>query len=110
MQARLYPNLLREAHAALAAGVRARPVLTRWLLAGPGALLAALATMAMMPLWLPEGRAGVTNLAFPVILAPLIWAVAFFYACLEENLVRATLVIGGAVLVQAVVAAVAIAG
>ena len=51
-----------------------------------------------------------TNLAFPVILAPLIWAVAFFYACLEENLVRGTLVIGGAVLLQALVAAVAIAG
>lgn len=95
---------------ALAAAVRARPVLTRWLLAGPGALLAAVATMAVMPLWLPEGRAGVTNLAFPVILAPLIWAVAFFYACLEENLVRGTLLIGGLIVVQGVVATLAIAG
>jgi hypothetical protein len=42
-----------------------------------------------------------------VILAPLIWAAAFFYACLEEILVRGGLVIGGAVLVQAAVAVLA---
>ena len=41
-----------------------------------------------MPLWLPRGAAGVTDIAFPIILVPLLWAVPFFYACLEENLVR----------------------
>ena len=72
--------------------------------------MAAVATMCVMPLWLPRGAAGVTNLAFPIILAPLLWAVAFFYACLEENLVRGSLVIGGAVLAQSAVALLAIAG
>ena len=104
MGARHFPDWLQDAQAALEAAVAARPVTTRWLLAGPGALLAAVATMSVMPLWLPRGRAGVTNLAFPIILAPLIWAVAFFYACLEENLVRASLVIAAAVLGQAAIA------
>ena len=101
---------LRRARERLGAAVSARPLLTRWILAGPGAILAALATMAVMPLWLPRGAAGVTNLAFPIILAPLIWAAAFFYACLEENLARGSLVIGALVLVQVVVALVAVVG
>jgi hypothetical protein len=110
MGARRFPSWVEGARAALAAAVRARPLTTRWLLAGPGAVLAALATMGVMPLWLPRGAAGVSNLAFPIILAPLIWAAAFFYACLEENLVRGSLVIGGAVLAQAAVAVLAMAG
>ena len=89
MGARHFPDLCRTRRPRWLRRCAARPVTTRWLLAGPGALLAALATMSVMPLWLPRGAAGVTNLAFPIILAPLIWAVAFFYACLEENLVRA---------------------
>jgi hypothetical protein len=110
MRARHLPDWVQGASATLAAAVAAHPRVTRWVLAGPGALLAAVATMAVMPLWLPRGAAGVGNLAFPIILAPLIWAVAFFYACLEENLRRGSLVIGGAVIVQAAVAALAIAG
>ena len=104
MGARHFPDWMQDARATLEAAVAARPVTTRWLLAGPGALLAAVATMSVMPLWLPRGAAGVTHLAFPIILAPLIWAVAFFYACLEENLVRASLVIAAAVLGQAAIA------
>jgi hypothetical protein len=80
--------------------IRARPVAARWLLAGPGALALALVTMMAMPLWLPAGRAGVDDIVYPIVLAPLIWALAFFYACLEENLVRGTLVTFGAVLLQ----------
>ena len=110
MGARQFPSWIEGAPAALAAVVAAHPVATRWLLAGPGAVLAALATMCAMPLWLPRGAAGVTNLAFPIILAPLLWAVAFFYACLEEKLVRGSLVIGGAVLAQAAVAVLVMAG
>jgi hypothetical protein len=110
MGARLFPSWIDGARAALTAAVAARPVTTRWLLAGPGAVLAALATMAVMPLWLPRGAAGVTNLAFPIILAPLVWAVTFFYACLEEDLVRGIAVIGGAVMAQAAVAVLAIMG
>ena len=64
MGARHLPSWLHDAPAALAAAVEAHPRATRWLLAGPGALLAALATMSVMPLWLPHGAAGVTNLAF----------------------------------------------
>ena len=42
------------------------------------------------------GRAGINDIAFPILLTPLLWALPFFYACLEENLVRGTLVISGA--------------
>jgi hypothetical protein len=110
MGSRHLPSWVEEGRAAFAAAVEAHPVAARWLLAGPGAILAALATMCVMPLWLPRGAAGVTNLAFPIIFAPLIWAAAFFYACLEENLVRGSLVIGGAVLLQATAAVLAVAG
>ena len=90
--------------------IRRRPVLTRWLLAGPGALLAALATLMAMPLWVPPGAAGVNDIAFPIILTPLLWAVPFFYAVLEENLVRGTLVLGLATLVQGLAIVVALLG
>ena len=104
--------------AAATAGVRARlsalirchPVATRWILAGPVAILAALATAAAMPLWIPPGAAGINNLAWPIILTPLIWAVPFFYACLAENLPRASAVLGGATLGQAALVALALAG
>lgn len=85
----------------LTGAIEARPVLTRWLLAGPLALLLAVATLMAMPLWLPPGRAGINNVALPVLLTPLIWAVPFFYAVLAENLPRATLVMAGLTLVQA---------
>ena len=85
-------------------GIRKRPTLTRWLLAGPGVVLAALLSMATMPLWLPAGEAGVNNLAFPLVLAPLLWAIAFFYVALESDLVRAALVICGLIAAQFFVA------
>ncbi len=81
--------------------IEARPVVARWVLAGPIALLAALATMAAMPLWVPPGAAGVNDIALPILLTPLIWAVPFFYACLAENLPRAALILVGATLAQA---------
>lgn len=90
--------------AGIAEAIRTRPVLTRWLLAGPGALLAAVATMAAMALWVPAGAAGVNDIAFPVVLAPLIWAAFFFYACLDADLVRAVLVLTAAIVVQGGVA------
>jgi hypothetical protein len=61
-------------------------------LAGLRALFAGLLTMMAMPVWLPAGAAGIKDIAFPILLTPLLWAVPFFYACLEENLVRGTLV------------------
>ena len=92
------------------AAMRARPLATRWILAGPGALLAALATMAAMPVWLPAGAAGIDDIALPIILTPFLWAIPFFYACLEENLPRGAAVLVAAILVQAAIAASAFAG
>lgn len=51
----------------VAAAIQSRPVLVRWILAGPATILAALATMAAMPLWLPAGAAGINHLALPII-------------------------------------------
>ncbi|MEO1188749.1 MAG: hypothetical protein AAFW60_06730 [Pseudomonadota bacterium] len=65
----------------------------RWLLPGPGAVILSVATMAAMPLFLPQGNAGIDHLVFPLILLPAIWAVIFFYVVLEENMVRATAIL-----------------
>lgn len=86
----------------LRAGIEARPVMTRWLLAGPGALLAALLFMAATPVWMPGGAAGIDNIVYPVVLAPLFWVVAFTYACLEENLPRGAAVIAMTIVLQSV--------
>lgn len=96
--------------AGAADAIRSRPTLTRWLLAGPGALAATAATMMAMPVWLPAGAAGVDNLAYPILLLPLLWAVPFFYACLEENLPRGVAVILGATLAQGALVVAAMAG
>lgn len=101
---------MKRADDRLGAAIRRRPVLARWLLAGPGALLAAVATLMAMPLWMPRGAAGVNDIAMPIILTPLLWAVPFFYAVIEENLVRATVVLAGVTVVQAVAIAAALAG
>ena len=79
----------------LGRAIAARPLLTRWLMAGPGSIIAALLFTMAMPLWLPAGSAGVNGVAFAVILAPLIWAVAFVYAVAADNVVRAAAVIIG---------------
>jgi hypothetical protein len=100
----------RRGPSSLARAIRARPLTTRWLLAGTGALLAALATMAAMPVWLPGGAAGIDNIALPILLTPLLWAIPFFYACLEENLPRGVAVTLIAILAQAALAATAFAG
>tara|TARA_R110000772_G_scaffold264038_1_gene384251 strand:- start:46360 stop:46701 length:342 start_codon:yes stop_codon:yes gene_type:complete len=88
----------------------ARPRLTRWLLAGPGAVAAALLFAMAMPVWLPKGAAGIDNIAFPLILVPLIWAVVFVYACVEESLLRCTAVMCGTAAVCGLTAAMAFAG
>lgn len=77
----------------LAAWVEARPRLTRWLLAGPGALFGALLLMAGMPVWLPAGEAEVNHLVWPLVLTPLLWALVFLYTVLEEDLVRGVIVV-----------------
>jgi hypothetical protein len=89
--------------------IRARPTLVRGLLAGPGAILAGLATMAMMPLWLPAGAAGVNDVALPIVLTPLLWAVPFFYAVLARDLVPATVVLVAVTVVQTAVVVLSLA-
>lgn len=94
----------------LAAAIARRAVLMRWILAGPAALLAAVLVMAAMPVWLPAGAAGVDNIVYPIILAPLIWAVVFMYAVLEERLPRGLAVIGLVILVKGAIVALSLAG
>lgn len=84
--------------------------LIRILLAGPAALAAALAAMAAMPLWLPSGTAGIDNLILPLLLFPVIWSLTFFYAILEENLVRGSIAFAAVITVNAVPAVLAIQG
>src|SRR3546814_12284447 len=72
----------------------------RWILGGPAALIAAVLIMAAMPVWLPAGAGGVDNIIYPIILAPLIWAVVFMYSVLEEKLPRGLAVAAGVILVM----------
>lgn len=90
--------------------VSAYPVLTRWLLAGPGAVVAALLFTMSMPVWFPKGAAQVDHIGWPMILAPLVWGVLFTYACLEENLYRATLAVTGVVAIGGLLSALAVLG
>jgi hypothetical protein len=87
----------------MSAGVR---TWGRIMLAGPGAIIVALVTMAGMTRWLPAGAAGIDNVVLPLVLAPLIWAALFFYACLDPKvgrvaIVTAALLIGHGALVGA---------
>ncbi|MEM7506203.1 MAG: hypothetical protein AAF415_05620 [Pseudomonadota bacterium] len=91
--------------AATAAAIRARPVLARWLLAGPGAVALAVATVMAAPLWLPEGTAGIDHLVWPLVLAPLAWAIACFYPLLASDPARAAGIMGVLTGVQAVLIA-----
>lgn len=82
----------------IAQRISARPVLTRWILAGPVTIIAAILIMAGMAFWIPAGEAKLNNIAIPIIILPIIWALCFFYACLEENLPRAVLIMSVLVL------------
>lgn len=93
-----------------ARAVERRPLLARWLLAGPGALLAAILGMAAMPVWLPAGAAGIDNIVYPIVLAPLIWTVVFLYALLDASLPRATAVVLGLILADGILVALAASG
>lgn len=71
---------------------RPRRPWARIVLAGPVAVIVALTLLAGMPLWLPGGAAGIDNLVFPLVFAPLIWAALFFHACLDRSVARVALV------------------
>lgn len=72
----------------------------RILLAGPGAIVVTLALLAGMPLWLPGGAAGIDNLAFPLVLAPLIWSMLFFHACLDRSIARVAAIAAALLLIH----------
>ena len=80
--------------------LKPRSAAFRWVLAGPVALAVAFVVMAAMPLWFPQGASGIDHLVLPLILFPAIWAAAFFYACLAENLGRAGVILIGTLLVN----------
>jgi hypothetical protein len=82
----------------------------RTMLAGPGAIVVALVTMAGMTRWLPGGAAGIDNVVLPLVLAPLIWAALFFYACLDPKVSRVAIVSGVLLIVHGALVASAFAG
>jgi hypothetical protein len=65
----------------------------RWIMAGPLTLIAAVVTMASMPLWLPGGAAGIDNLIIPLLLFPALWAGYFLYSLMEARPLRGFVVI-----------------
>ena len=80
---------------------RSRQFWARVILAGPVAIIVALTLLAGMPLWLPGGAAGIDNLVFPLVFAPLIWAALVFHACLDRSVMRVAMVAGALFLVHA---------
>ncbi|MQY44426.1 hypothetical protein GG681_17420 [Epibacterium sp. SM1969] len=58
---------------------------TRWISAGPLALLMAILSMASLPHIWPPGEGGVDHLVMPVVLFPLIWAVLVVLPLLPER-------------------------
>ncbi len=57
--------------------------------------------MAGGVLWIPKGAAQIDNLVLPMVFFPAIWAVVFFYTCLDRNLQRAWAVTLGLLLANA---------
>lgn len=82
----------------------------RWILAGPLTVILAMLVTVAMPLWLPQGSAGIDHIVFPVVLFPLTWALLFFYVVLESRIVRCTAVFAGAITVNAALVASSLAG
>jgi hypothetical protein len=86
------------------------PIVVRWILAGPGMVLLALSFTAAMPVWSPTGGVALNGIAYPMVLAPLVWIIAFVYAILSENLVQCGVVMTSVLGVSSVLAVLAIAG
>ncbi|MEL7042484.1 MAG: hypothetical protein AAGL90_13245 [Pseudomonadota bacterium] len=74
---------------------------SRWLLAGPVALIAAVLVMGGSTQFLPVGPAGIDNILFPILLFPGIWAIFFFIAVMFDHVWKAALLILGASAVHA---------
>jgi hypothetical protein len=87
-----------------------RPLVTRWLLAVPGSAALALSFTSAMPVWLPSGGVPLNGIAYPMVLAPLVWITAFVYAILAENLARCVVVMASVLSVSSALALLAITG
>lgn len=87
--------------ARITVGLATRDTVFRWIAAGPLTLIAAVVTMACMPLWLPKGAAGIDNLIFPILLFPALWAGYFFYSLIVARPARGALVITAIIIVNA---------
>ena len=71
---------------------RSRAPWLRIALAGPWTLVASVVAMASLATWVPPGAGRVDNIAIPLVLFPLIWAVLFFHASLTRRLWHAAAV------------------
>lgn len=90
---RIVPEGVGQKTLPLANALKSRPRLVRWLLCGPVVFIATVLVMMGMAFWLPAGAAGVDHIALPVLLFPLIWAGLFFYALIDDSLLRALSVV-----------------
>lgn len=64
----------------------------RVFVAGPWAFCLSFLVMVASPSWVPSGAGGVNHVLLPLFFQPLIWAILFFYAILERNILRAALI------------------
>jgi hypothetical protein len=71
------------------------PVVARAVLAGPVVVGVTLLVVGCMPVWFPKGAAGIDHIALPIIMLPGIWAILFFHAVLDRQLLRVAVVEAG---------------
>ncbi|MEM8774663.1 MAG: hypothetical protein AAGF53_06490 [Pseudomonadota bacterium] len=75
--------------------------ISRWLLAGPGALIAAILAMGGSTQWVPSGPAEIDHFMFPLLLFPGIWAFFFFIAIMFDHVWKASILILGITAIHA---------
>ena len=96
--------------ARLARMTRERPVLLRWVLGGPVVLAVSLLFTMALAVVLPTGSAGVDNIVWPLVLAPVFWALLFIYVCLEESLKRGVAILVAIGALSSILVAAGLAG
>ena len=57
-----------------------------------------------MPMWFPKGAAGIDHFVFPVLLFPLVWALALLYAVLEDDFIRSSSIMTSLIVLNSLVA------
>ena len=89
--------------------VIALAVLCRWLGVAPGNWAQPVLIALGLAVVLPVGSAGVDNIVWPLVLAPIFWALLFTYACLEESLTRGAAILGAIGILSGISVGVALA-